>query len=812
MSKSHRYPPAGRENPPGAPVYLGDMSSCRPSQALSTVEQKNRWCLYPYETCEGLPGKGTLMGAASYVTVPQVTLPLHLTGWHEIYIGFWNPHFSYDGGTSLKVKLNTDPCFFRISEEEPAPSGAAHIREAFFKTADLTGRHLVFSKVRGLFAQKAYIAYVKLVPLGKAAVAALEQERQSGEHRRITASIDGLSYFWDNEYRTRPQLLEQVERYRDSDVGKVIWAVNYGDVTNYPSQVASYYGDETHSVPIKKAPGRNNYIQGVKACKDSLSALLAKRLVPENVIAGHVHGMGLKFEAMFRLAILGGLPAGELPSSSWRTGFVKSHPQFRQVTREGASIQKASYAFPAVRSFMLSIIKEATELFDVDGVTLCFTRGPEFMQYEQPVLDDYRRAYQQRHPVQQAPGQRRLLPVPLATTPPVIDGGLDDACWQTAYQGGPFTTGGGRAPRHVTTFMAAYDSQNLYLAARCQVPDVAKLKMTCSPGRHTLTYRDDCIDLKLSPDNGRTVFQFVVSAGGAYQPLRNGDEQWDTPWSAAAKVGDHEYTVEMAIPFRELGITAFKPGMPFLFNIGRGDQGDGEELSVLAEPYLELTLAPVLVLGTEAECLALPEGQEMALLDRADGRNIPLTDPLMQAVRCGYLTQFVRDVRTLVNEVGRKTGRQLELGVWVDGERDWNLNSGLDVETWIKEGLIDSMVGSVHTMVNANWAENKYLMEVAKAHGCRYLAEITPWQVRHSGKETGAKAAAAYAAGVDGIGVWDMDLSQSFPAWWATGRRLGHVSEMKKPAQSATPLKSVRIKTVSGCDLEKGLLAIYSGG
>ena len=59
----------------------------------------------------------------------------------------------------------------------------------------------------------------------------------------------------------------------------------------------------------------------------------------------------------------------------------------------GTPVQKASYAFPEVRNLVVSIIREATETFDVDGVNLCFIRSPEFMAYEQPVLDDFRKEY-----------------------------------------------------------------------------------------------------------------------------------------------------------------------------------------------------------------------------------------------------------------------------------------------------------------------------------------------------------------------------------------------------------------------------------
>ena len=68
---------------------------------------------------------------------------------------------------------------------------------------------------------------------------------------------------------------------------------------------------------------------------------------------------------------------------------MKTHPQFRKVTQDGTPIQSGSYAFPEVRKLVVSIICETAETFDIDGVNLCFIRGPEFIAYEQPVLDDF---------------------------------------------------------------------------------------------------------------------------------------------------------------------------------------------------------------------------------------------------------------------------------------------------------------------------------------------------------------------------------------------------------------------------------------
>jgi hypothetical protein len=218
-------------------------------------------------------------------------------------------------------------------------------------------------------------------------IAELQADRARKDTRVLQATIDGISYFWSNEYRTREHIMELIEPYRYSDVGKVIWAVDYGDRTNYPTRAGTFWA-ERRKVRIAAALGNNAYLNGERAAYDSLRSLTAKGVIPVAVAAEHSHALGLKFDAMFRLSILGSIP----PMRDAK-GFVETHPQFRQVMQDGTPVEKASYAFPEVRQLMVSIIRETAETFDIDGVSLGFVRGPEFMAYEQPVLDDFRKEY-----------------------------------------------------------------------------------------------------------------------------------------------------------------------------------------------------------------------------------------------------------------------------------------------------------------------------------------------------------------------------------------------------------------------------------
>jgi hypothetical protein len=371
------------------PTVICDMGRCTPGALLSTAETKGKWRLLPYEA-DGLAGR--MISAASYITAPEIRLPLKVSGWYSVYVGYWNPYYVYDGGVVVKVKLSSDKAFTRFKDPTSVfDPNAEYLQEAFFKHADLTGEDLIIGKVNGPLAQSCHVAYVKLVPLTQTQVEQIRADRARRETRSLVATIDGMSYYFANEYRTREQLYELVERYRYSDVGKVILAVGGGDTLWYSGSKygRQYSGDDSRTRLVDAAKSMpSQYVWSEKVMRDSLHDLAAKGIDVQNTIAEHVHSMDLKFDIMFRLGLSGYLP----PLRSDRS-FVAQHPEFRQVMRDGTVVEKASFAFPEVRERTLALIREATERFDVDGVNLCFIRKPPFALYEKPVLDAFRAKY-----------------------------------------------------------------------------------------------------------------------------------------------------------------------------------------------------------------------------------------------------------------------------------------------------------------------------------------------------------------------------------------------------------------------------------
>jgi hypothetical protein len=147
-----------------------------------------------------------------------------------------------------------------------------------------------------------------------------------------------------------------------------------------------------------------------------------------------------------------------------------------------------------------------------------------------------------------------------------------------------------------------------------------------------------------------------------------------------------------------------------------------------------------------------------------DGAKVSFNDPRMRIVRCRFMTQFVRDVRRVLDEVGRKKSKRLELSAWVYGVNQ-SLDYGLDVVDWINQGLLDSIYGSGDPPMQA----------AARAKGCRIVGA-----------------------------VWDIDGS----AETAEGR-----SRDSKEVRDRMRDVSIKLKTIGGVDVGQGYWdTAFSGG
>jgi hypothetical protein len=158
-----------------------------------------------------------------------------------------------------------------------------------------------------------------------------------------------------------------------------------------------------------------------------------------------------------------------------------------------------------------------------------------------------------------ATNKPREVRIVRASSPPSIDGQLDEPAWQSAPVVDWFVQkepNQGAAPSQKTEVRVLYDADAIYVGARmhdAHADSIVKLLL-----RKDGQGRSDAFKVYLDPyHDGRSGFYFCVnSAGTLYDgTLYNdswSDNSWDAVWSASSRVDAHGWTAEMKIPFSQI--------------------------------------------------------------------------------------------------------------------------------------------------------------------------------------------------------------------------------------------------------------------
>ncbi|MFI4910289.1 MAG: hypothetical protein ACIAQZ_01335 [Sedimentisphaeraceae bacterium JB056] len=377
--------------PDWSAVYFSDFSNASTVSGFSSTVEQGKWSLFEYETAQVC---GKMAAAYSFINAPAITVEPALSGWYGIYVGYWNPEFIYGGKCGLQIKLDNDNGYRLILDEGVFDSKEkTYFREIFIDSRDMTGRTVNLAKQNGLQGMNAFYAYLKFVPLTVAQASAVQLDRQDTTTRKLdAATIDGMSIFHYLDISDLQDMANVIEQYHYSDTARCLWALSYGDRVNYPSSLpeTSWLGGDDTRMALFNGQISNSYIIGQKQMYDALNTMEQSATSPVEVAKSYADDAGIEFDIMFRLGITGRVPGDIMwnPSS-----YVNQHPEYRQINKDGNVVNKASYAFEAVRDFQIAMINEALETTGADGVNLCFVRGPHFLQYEQPVIDRFFELY-----------------------------------------------------------------------------------------------------------------------------------------------------------------------------------------------------------------------------------------------------------------------------------------------------------------------------------------------------------------------------------------------------------------------------------
>ncbi|MCX8156439.1 MAG: carbohydrate binding family 9 domain-containing protein [Verrucomicrobiae bacterium] len=159
------------------------------------------------------------------------------------------------------------------------------------------------------------------------------------------------------------------------------------------------------------------------------------------------------------------------------------------------------------------------------------------------------------------PPSTALWPVTFTEHPPEMDGRLNDACWAKAPAFTNFTQVlpvEGAPPSETTEVRLLFTRDYLYIGVRCY--DSQPQSILAKQMQHDANLRsDDYFMVALDSFNRqREGCYFMVNpagvrAEGLIENFSVANKSWDTLWHAHARVDEHGWTAELAIPFRSLG-------------------------------------------------------------------------------------------------------------------------------------------------------------------------------------------------------------------------------------------------------------------
>lgn len=173
------------------------------------------------------------------------------------------------------------------------------------------------------------------------------------------------------------------------------------------------------------------------------------------------------------------------------------------------------------------------------------------------------------------PGRPRVRPIRV-TTPPVIDGRLDDEAWSRAPVLGGFVQQSpldGAPATERTEVWVAYDSDYIYFAAHAHYQDPSIMRASrvdrdqAWPDDLFTVYLDTFMDQQRAYDFDVNPYNVqgdgILNAGGrgsGGEAIPRADRSWDVLFDSGAQIVEDGYTVELAIPYKSIRYPRKQPG------------------------------------------------------------------------------------------------------------------------------------------------------------------------------------------------------------------------------------------------------------
>lgn len=178
----------------------------------------------------------------------------------------------------------------------------------------------------------------------------------------------------------------------------------------------------------------------------------------------------------------------------------------------------------------------------------------------------------------------------------------------------------------------------------------------------------------------------------------------------------------------------------------------------------------------------------------ADARAVPENDPRILELRAEIMTEFLTEIRALLDETARAQGRTrpYTISLATFSKEEDNRKFGLDLPNWIARGLVDE-IGVAWFAHHTSFAppDMAYYSRITQGTPVKVYPFVIAWKPGKP-QELCKTVTQHYAQGAAGIAIWDPQVEKNWPDGYAgnifdTLGRLGHRETVAAWAKKGVP-------------------------
>jgi Carbohydrate family 9 binding domain-like len=354
----------------GDEIIIADPSLLTPGDAISSRSEKGKWWRRGYTTAGDSESHEMVCveeqdrDDPESCLAPQLTLPLNLDGWYEVWVRTYRHEIN--GGVDVRLSkekyfVHMDPRQVSAVKHAPHPPDEVLV-DVLYRAADLTGQDIVFQQPYGTYESEhllanASLAGVRLVRLSGAQVARIQTERARPDVRITGYDNDGFSYFWRWGTHNEACIARLLEPLRDQSADFLNISLGGLGGIIIPTPFTGMYQMTGHT---RHGDYRANAF--FRWCFENDVNIV-------DVLCERAHEVGLRL-----------FVATMMERSFSRDETMKSHPEWMITKGRGTW----DYALPEVHDYQVKKIAWIMANHDIDGFVVDYTRYGHYFNEDEP--------------------------------------------------------------------------------------------------------------------------------------------------------------------------------------------------------------------------------------------------------------------------------------------------------------------------------------------------------------------------------------------------------------------------------------------